>query len=59
MRRSVVVSTPAPRRLTEDLRADPALLCGCVAGATSAESTQNLAARGGVRYHAGFGGDAG
>jgi arsenite methyltransferase len=28
--------------LPEDLRADPALLCGCVAGAISAESTETL-----------------
>ena len=30
--------------LPEDLRADPALLCGCVAGAISAERTESLAA---------------
>ena len=28
--------------LPEDLRADPALLCGCVAGAISAERTESL-----------------
>ena len=30
--------------LPEDLRADPALLCGCVAGAISAERTEDFAA---------------